>query len=151
VGADAGLVMAYCVIALALAYFLQQRHAATDRGIFWSFVVIAVAGGTIHLLDLTTVWIPTYIVQSTVKSVAAAASLVTAIILVQLIPEAIAQPAAAELAAANRRVEREVHERQQAEGVLQRSEQYYRSLVENALDLITLLDSEGIVRYANPS
>jgi PAS domain S-box-containing protein len=38
-----------------------------------------------------------------------------------------------------------------AEGSLRRSEQYYRSLIENVGDVIVLLDPEGRARYVSPS
>ncbi|MBC8167574.1 MAG: PAS domain S-box protein, partial [Bryobacteraceae bacterium] len=42
-------------------------------------------------------------------------------------------------------------ERKRAIEALQRSEEYFRSLIENALDIITVLDVEGFVRYGSPS
>jgi PAS domain S-box-containing protein len=42
-------------------------------------------------------------------------------------------------------------ERKRAVEALQRSEEYYRSLIENALDIITVLDPDGRVRYGSPS
>jgi two-component system, cell cycle sensor histidine kinase and response regulator CckA len=42
-------------------------------------------------------------------------------------------------------------ERKRAVEALQRSEEYYRSLIENALDIITVLDADGVVRYGSPS
>src|SRR5437899_8755768 len=42
-------------------------------------------------------------------------------------------------------------ERKRAIEELQRSEEYFRSLIENALDIITVLDDKGIVRYGSPS
>jgi two-component system cell cycle sensor histidine kinase/response regulator CckA len=42
-------------------------------------------------------------------------------------------------------------ERKRAVDSLQRSEEYFRSLTENALDIITVLDAEGIIRYGSPS
>src|SRR4051812_1662077 len=42
-------------------------------------------------------------------------------------------------------------ERRRATEELQRSEEYFRSLIENALDIITVLDDKGIVRYGSPS
>jgi PAS domain S-box-containing protein len=42
-------------------------------------------------------------------------------------------------------------ERKRAVEALQRSEEYFRSLIENALDIIAVLDSDGTVRYGSPS
>jgi PAS domain S-box-containing protein len=42
-------------------------------------------------------------------------------------------------------------ERKRAVEALQRSEEYFRSLIENALDLITVLDMDGTFRYGSPS
>src|SRR4051794_32036080 len=42
-------------------------------------------------------------------------------------------------------------ERKRAIEALQRSEEYFRSLIENALDIITVLDVDGRVRYGSPS
>jgi PAS domain S-box-containing protein len=42
-------------------------------------------------------------------------------------------------------------ERKRVEDNLRRSEEYYRSLIENALDVVTIIDAEGILRYQSPS
>jgi PAS domain S-box-containing protein len=42
-------------------------------------------------------------------------------------------------------------ERKRVEDDLRRSEEYYRSLIENALDVVTILDAQGIIRYQSPS
>jgi PAS domain S-box-containing protein len=42
-------------------------------------------------------------------------------------------------------------ERKKAEAELRRSEEYYRSLIENALDVVTLVDAGGIVQYESPA
>ena len=42
-------------------------------------------------------------------------------------------------------------ERKRAVEALQRSEEYFRSLIENALDIIAVLDLDGTVRYGSPS
>jgi len=46
---------------------------------------------------------------------------------------------------------REVTERKQAEEALRRKEEYFRSLIENSLDSIVILDGKGTVRYTSPS
>ncbi len=47
-------------------------------------------------------------------------------------------------------VELAIH-KHQMERRLRESEQHFRSLIENATDLITILDCDGIIRYASPS
>lgn len=41
--------------------------------------------------------------------------------------------------------------RKQAEQALQQSEARFRSLIENALDIISIMDAEGIIRYQSPA
>ena len=57
----------------------------------------------------------------------------------------------AELAGANAALQAEVAERKRAEAALQRSEEHFRSLIENASDIITILDSRGVIRYQSPA
>ena len=46
---------------------------------------------------------------------------------------------------------RQIDERQDAEEALLQSEKYFRSLIENALDIVTILDREGTLMYMSPS
>jgi nitrogen fixation negative regulator NifL len=48
-------------------------------------------------------------------------------------------------------VKQDVTERKRSEEALRRSEEYHRSLLDNALDLIVVLDADATVRYASPS
>ena len=45
----------------------------------------------------------------------------------------------------------DITERRRAEDALQRSEQHFRALIENASDIITVLDGDGTIRYESPS
>jgi two-component system sensor histidine kinase/response regulator len=45
----------------------------------------------------------------------------------------------------------EIAEREQAVELLRRSEEHFRSLIENASDIITILDSKGTILYESPS
>ncbi|XHX76873.1 MAG: PAS domain S-box protein [Stenomitos frigidus ULC029] len=57
----------------------------------------------------------------------------------------------ADLLHTNSRLRQEIVERRRAEKALQESEQRFRSLIENATDIIVVLDRKGIFRYCSPS
>jgi PAS domain S-box-containing protein len=57
----------------------------------------------------------------------------------------------ADLLNINSRLRQEIVERRRAEKALQESEQRFRSLIENATDIIVVLDRKGIFRYCSPS
>ncbi len=46
---------------------------------------------------------------------------------------------------------RDIRQRKYFEMQLQRSEEYFRRLIENGSDLIIIVDAEGMIRYASPS
>jgi PAS domain S-box-containing protein len=48
-------------------------------------------------------------------------------------------------------VVRDITERKQMEDTLRRKEEHFRSLIENALDTITILDKDGTIIYESPS
>jgi PAS domain S-box-containing protein len=57
----------------------------------------------------------------------------------------------AELAQVNMALQGEISERQQTVEALRRSEERFRSLAENASDIISILDIDGVLRYESPS
>ncbi|HEU0016420.1 MAG TPA: EAL domain-containing protein [Longimicrobium sp.] len=50
-----------------------------------------------------------------------------------------------------RELQAQVGERERAEEALRHSEEYFRSLIENASDVITVLEADGTVRYHSPA
>ena len=61
------------------------------------------------------------------------------------------QERTADLSKTNELLTTEITERKQAEDALARSEKRFRSLIENSLDAITLLDATGVAIYDSPA
>lgn len=56
-----------------------------------------------------------------------------------------------ELYNSNQNLKHEISQRVMIEEILSTSEKHFRSLIENSLDLIVIIDARGKVRYANPT
>jgi PAS domain S-box-containing protein len=98
---DIGIGLAYFSIPLALAFVAHRRRDVIFRPLFWLFAAFILLCGTTHWLDLLTLWMPAYGVQALVKAATAVVSIVTAIMLWWLVPQAIALPSPAQLQDAN--------------------------------------------------
>lgn len=89
---DSLISLAYGSIPLTLVYFIRKRRDLPFNWIFICFGVFILACGATHAMEVWTLWHPTYWLSGTVKSVTAIASVTTAILLVQLVPRAVALP-----------------------------------------------------------
>jgi PAS domain S-box-containing protein len=105
---DSLIFLAYATIPFTLLYFVRRRRDLEFNWMFVCFAVFIVACGTTHLMEIVTVWRPEYWVSGVIKLITALASVPTAILLVRLIPQALAIPSPASL-------RREIEERQRAE------------------------------------
>ncbi|HEY9665853.1 MAG TPA: PAS domain-containing protein, partial [Coleofasciculaceae cyanobacterium] len=112
---DSVIALAYYSIPLMLVYFTQQRRDIPFQGIFLLFGAFIIACGTGHLMDVVTLWFPLYWLSGFIKAFTALVSLYTALALIKLIPQALALPSPAQLEAANHKLEKEIHDRKQAE------------------------------------
>lgn len=142
VGSDALIALAYYSIPASLALFARRRP---DLGLPWViglFVAFIFACGTTHALAIWTVWTPSYFVEGAVKALTATLSVATAILLVRILPEALALPSPAALERANAAFAVEVARRTQAE-------KRYRTLLESAPDGLVICDASGTITFAN--
>lgn len=112
---DGLIVLAYFSIPFTLLYFVRKRHDLEFNWMFICFAVFIVACGATHLMEIWTVWHPTYWLSGGVKAVTAFASVPTAILLVKLVPQALRLPSPAALRQANEELRREIAERERAE------------------------------------
>ncbi len=112
---DGLIAAAYFSIPAALLTFLQRRRDASLRGTVLLFSAFIFACGLTHLMDVWTIWNADYALQALTKVVTAAVSVVTAIYLWRLIPQALRIPTVAELRSVIERLESEVAKRRSAE------------------------------------
>jgi two-component sensor histidine kinase len=115
VGADALIALAYFTIPFTLMYFVRRRADLRFSWIFVSFAMFIVACGASHLMEIWTIWFPMYWLSGGVKITTALASLMTAILLIRLVPIALRIPSHSELQAANDDLAHEVLDRKGAE------------------------------------
>jgi PAS domain S-box-containing protein len=111
---DGLITLAYFSIPFTLLYFVRRRRDLEFNWMFVCFAVFIVACGTTHLMEIVTVWRPVYWLSGAIKAITALASVPTAILLVRLIPQALAIPSPASL-------RREIEERQRAEQEVRRT------------------------------
>ncbi len=117
---DALITLAYFSIPFTLLYFVRKRADLEFNWMFVCFAIFIVACGTTHLMEIWTVWRPTYWLSGSIKAITALASVPTAILLVRLVPQALRVPSPSALQGANAALEREVAERKRAEAQVRR-------------------------------
>lgn len=118
--------LAYYSIPVMLVYFVRKRRDVPFGWMFLMFGIFIVACGTTHLMDVWTLWYPTYWLSGLIKAITAFISVLTAIELVPLIPQALALPSHTQLEAANSQLAKEIAERIRTEEVLRESEQRWQ-------------------------
>ena len=129
---DGLIALAYYSIPIVLLYIVRKRGDIPFDWVIVLFGGFIVACGTGHLLDIWTLWHPTYWLSSSVKSLTAAISIGTAIVLVSLVPKILQLPSPGQMVVTNQRLENEILERQEAEKELEKTHQRLKFHVENS-------------------
>ncbi|MBD2494422.1 PAS domain S-box protein [Nostoc sp. FACHB-280] len=109
-----------------LVYFVRKRKDLPFDWIFLMFGAFIIACGTTHVMDVLTLWYPTYWLSGLIKAITALISITTSVQLVPLIPQALALPSHAQLEAANSQLATEIAERKRTEEVLRESEERWQ-------------------------
>jgi two-component system NtrC family sensor kinase len=112
--------VAYYTIPVMLLVFVRRRKDLQFSWIFVLFGIFIMACGATHVMSLWNLWFPDYLAAGVVKAVTALASVGTALILIPLLPKALALPGPAQWQAVHDDLRREVTERQQAEDEVRR-------------------------------
>ena len=115
---DGLITLSYYCIPLVLIYFARKNRDVTSNRIFWMFGAFILACGTTHLMEVWNVWHASYVLSGIVKAVTAVASVLTAAMVVPLVPQAIALPARIRLEEVNRQIELRIAERKRLDDEL---------------------------------
>jgi PAS domain S-box-containing protein len=99
--ADALTALAYTSIPFTLLYFVRKRRDVPFHWMFLCFGVFIIACGATHAMEIWTLWHPTYWLAGIVKAITAIASVPTAILLIKLVPHALAIPTPTQLTRAH--------------------------------------------------
>ncbi|MCM1981690.1 sensor histidine kinase [Lyngbya confervoides] len=172
---DSAIAIAYYSIPLTLVYLVNKREDLPFNWIFLLFGGFIVSCGTTHIFEVWTLWYPDYWVSGTMKLLTALISIVTAVVLVMIIPQVLNIPSTAQLERANQSLMAEVHQRKQVEAEVrqlnatleervvertqeltqarleaERSGQQLRAILANTPALVYLKDLAGRIILANP-
>jgi signal transduction histidine kinase len=112
---DTVIALSYYSIPLTLIYFVRKRQDVPFKLIFFLFGAFIISCGTTHIMEVWTLWHPVYWLSGVMKAVTAIISFYTAIILIPLVPQALALPSPAQLEAANQALQAENTERKRVE------------------------------------
>ncbi len=99
---DLLIAVSYFSIPITLVYLVRKKRDLPFHWMFACFGVFIVACGSTHAMEVWTIWHASYWLSGIIKAVTAVASVVTAILLVQLVPQALALPSPNELKEMNR-------------------------------------------------
>lgn len=94
---DSVIALAYFTIPAALAVLAHRRRDLVFRPLFWLFAMFILLCGTTHLLDVVTLWLAAYRLEGAVKAATAGVSILTAVMLWRLLPQALSLPSQAQL------------------------------------------------------
>ncbi|MEL7034842.1 MAG: PAS domain S-box protein [Cyanobacteria bacterium J06592_8] len=103
---DALILIAYFSLPTTLFYFVRKRQDLPYVHIILLFAAFIIACGLTHLMAIVTLWYPIYWISGTIKAITAFISVVTATVIIPLVPQALALRSPAELERINKALER---------------------------------------------
>src|SRR5258708_8013034 len=115
---DGLITLSYYCIPIVLIYFIHKARDLPFNRIFWMFGVFILACGTTHLMEIWNVWHASYLLAGVIKAVTAAVSVLTAAMLIPLVPKLSSLPGRVQLEEENRKLQRDVAARKRFDAPL---------------------------------
>ena len=142
---DGLITLSYYCIPIVLIYFIRKNRDIPFNRIFWMFATFILACGTTHLMEIWNVWHGSYLVAGILKGITALVSVITAGMLIPLVPKVISLPGRMHLQEVNHKLAEEVAERKWAEEV----RGHLSAVVESSDDAIISMTMEGTITSWN--
>lgn len=139
---DSLIAFSYYSIPLTLFYFVRKRQDLPFAGVFLLFATFIVSCGTTHILEIWTLWHPIYWFSGAVKAMTAIVSLLTAAVLVPLVPQALALPSPAQLEQANQALHIQIQERSHIETALRQAQNQLEQRVQERTAALMLANEQ---------
>ncbi len=146
---DLLIALSYYSIPITLVYFVRKREDLPYSSIFLLFGAFIISCGTSHLMEIWTLWHPSYWVSGIVKAITALISLYTAIEMFSVVPLALNLPSSEQLQIANNKLEAEIIEHKQTEVQLEKEQVFIKAMLDNLSDGIVACDENGILALFN--
>ena len=127
VTSDSLIFLSYITIPATLVYFVRKRTDLPFDWIFQCFGVFIVSCGLTHLMEVWTLWHPSYWLSGAIKVITALASMCTSALLMLSVPKALAIPSPSDL--------------KRAAAALEASETRFRAAAEGMRDEFYILDA----------
>lgn len=142
---DILIALAYFSIPVALIYFVRRRRDLPFSWMFVCFGVFITACGATHVMEVWTLWIPSYWFSGGVKVITALASVPTAISLARLMPSALRLPGPGDM-------RRTIEQLEQQKATLQASEERFQRMAKNIQEIFWTVDPEtNGATYVSPA
>src|SRR5256712_2069571 len=111
---DVLITLAYMSIPITLVHFVRKRRDLPFDWMFLCFGIFIIACGATHAMEVWNLWHAAYWLAGVVKAITAFASVPTAVLLLQLVPKALALPSPQDVRKANKALVRAKEEAERA-------------------------------------